>query len=105
MDSKLSSDLIKIPPGPERNKHYKYPYTGPYSGELTVYEINHLAEFRRIWGADSLAISHECPSCDSIETEWIRHEWNICFNCQIPFTLTEALDYQYFLDERNQSDE
>ena len=94
-----AKDLIKIPPGPERDKLYDYPWTGPYTGEPSSYETQYLSEHRRIWGKNSLATSPECYKCGSKDTEWLRQEWNICFNCLTVFTSDEALDYQCFLQE------
>lgn len=47
----------------------------------------------------SLAIRHECPICGSRNTRWVRQEWNLCFNCRIPFTLDQAMDYKQFIEE------
>ena len=92
-------DLIAIPPGPERDKHYIYPWTGPYEGEPTLYEMQHLKEYQSIWGKDSLAIRPECYRCGSKNTIWLRQEWCVCLNCIAIFTIDEAEDYQCFLEE------
>ncbi len=47
-----------------------------------------------------LAIRHECPRCGSRRTAWAEHEWCVCYNCLIPFTVEEALDYKEFIEER-----
>jgi len=101
----IASELAKIPPGPERDKYYDYPYAGPYNGEPTQYEILHEKEFRELWGKDSLAISHECPHCSSKDTEWFRQAWCVCFDCIATFTLQDAIDFQIFLDEEYEKEE
>ncbi len=79
-----AKDLIKLP-FEERDKIYRYPYTGPYSGEPELYEILFLKEYRDIWGHDSLATYHPCPACNSRKAEWVRQEWCICYDCLIAF--------------------
>ena len=104
--SKLSAaELVLIPPGPERDKHYSYPYTGPYHDEPSQYEILHLKECRDIWGKNSLAISSECFLCSSTDTEWIRQDWCLCFKCLTTFTVQDAIDFQTFLDEEDEKEE
>lgn len=49
--------------------------------------------------SDRLAIRHECPHCGSKRTRWVRNQWHICFDCDIPFTTSQAIDYKYFLTE------
>ena len=100
-----AAELILISPGPERDKYYDYPYTGPYEGEISQYELLHAKEFRDIWGKNKLAISHQCPLCSSKDTEWIRQDWCICFGCTSTFTVQDALDFQIFLDEEDEKEE
>lgn len=49
--------------------------------------------------SDQLAIRHECPYCGSHKTQWMRNEWHMCFNCLIPFTTAQAMDYLKFITE------
>ena len=93
--------LISIPPA-ERDRYYSYPYTGPYDGEPELYEIMHLLEYREIWGVNHLAISPHCPNCEGTNTEWLRKEWSICYDCLIAFDASDKVyDTQsYNKDER-----
>ncbi len=99
-----ATNLIKIPPL-ERNNYYRYPDTGPYSGEPELYEILHRQEFLEIWGPDHLATYHTCPACGG-RAEWIRSEWAICYPCLLAFDaferyidLTEEEDMEHMEDE------
>jgi len=68
-----------------------------YTGEPTEQEIQQRLEFWNSWSPNSykdnhLRIHHPCPCCGSDEdTEWVRQEWNICYNCLIAFTLDDLI--------------
>jgi len=42
---------------------------------------------------DHLAIRHQCPCCGGRRTRWVRHEWNICYDCEIAFTFDDLEEY------------
>lgn len=81
-----------------------------YSGEPTAEEIAQRLEFWKRWspGAykdDHLRIHPKCPNCNSNkDTEWVRNEWSICYNCLIAFTFEDTIPYyiiqDYEQDER-----
>jgi len=83
-----SNNLIKIPPD-ERDKYYRFPYTGPYEGEPDTYEVMYRNEHREIWGKNRLAIHKTCPACGSDSVEWIRNQWAICYPCLLVFDCYE----------------
>ena len=88
-----AAELILIPPSDERDKYYDYPWhQGLYDDEISDYEINHRKEERELWGKDHLAIRRRCPYCGGRNTEWIRHQFSICFDCDVSFTATESSD-------------
>ena len=66
-----------------------------YSGEITDEEIQHRLDEWYKWDergykANHLRIQHTCPCCGSDDdTEWVRQEYNICYNCMIGFTLRD----------------
>ena len=62
---------------------------GLYEGEPEIVEILQRKYYHTINGANSLAIYHTCPVCDSNKAEWIRQEWAICFQCEIAFDAWE----------------
>ena len=82
-----AKNLIKLSPE-ERDKHYHYPYTGPYLGEPQLYEILHRKEYLEIWGPNHLTIHHPCPACGQ-QGDYVRNEWAICYNCLIAFDICE----------------
>jgi len=86
-----AAELILIPPGEERDKYYDYPYyAGLFDGEVSDYEIRHRKEDRELWGEDHLAVHRRCPYCGGRNTEWVRHQFSICFNCDVSFTAEES---------------
>ena len=66
-----------------------------YTGEPTQQEMEQRLAFWKSWSPNSykdnhLRIHHPCPCCNSDkDTEWVRQEWNICYDCLIAFTLTD----------------
>ncbi len=58
---------------------------GLYEGEPTNIEILQRKQYHTENGRNSLAISHRCPACGGKDTEWVRQEWAICFDCIISF--------------------
>lgn len=101
-----ASELIKIPPGPERDKHYDYPYTGPYCGEPQLDEMLYQMEREEVWDKSSLGISRSCPNCSGKHTHNTTRGWIICFSCLIAFTLEDSQGYYdvagYEMDEREE---
>ena len=83
-----STNLINVPPL-ERDNIYRYPYTGPYTGEPELYEILHRKESLDIWGPDHLTTHLTCPACGSATAEWIRERWAICYPCLLAFDAFE----------------
>ena len=84
----IASELIKIRPF-ERDKYFNYPYTGPYTGKPTLYEIQHLKEQLETWGVGRVGrdIHKVCPSCGSKKAEWLRNEWAVCYDCLLAFDI------------------
>jgi len=66
-----------------------------YTGEPTEEEIQQRLEFWQSWSPNGykdnhLRITKFCPMCESPnDTEWVRNEWYICYNCMIAFTLED----------------
>ena len=83
-----ATNLIKIPPD-ERDKYYRFPYTGPYEGEPDLYEIMFWQEHYTIWGLTTPVIHKTCPACGSPDAIWWRDEWAICFHCVLAFDAFE----------------
>ncbi len=84
-----ASDIIKLTID-ERDKLYRFPYTGPYpDGEPELYEIMERKEHNDIWGSSTLAIYKACPACNSPKAEWVRQEWAICYDCLLAFDAFE----------------
>jgi len=90
MDYPKASELLELRPGPDRDKVYRFPYTGPYEGEPQLYEILHLKEWDKVWGSSHLTIYKTCPACGSTKAEWIRLIWAICFDCELAFDAFEC---------------
>jgi len=65
-----------------------YPF-GLYEGEPGEIEILQRKEFRDKHGPNSLAIKHTCPVCGNHNTEWVRNQWSICYDCLITFDSSE----------------
>ena len=68
-------------------------------GEPDAEEIRDRVEWRTKHGADSLAICHVCPCCGRRNTEWIRNQWSICYDCEIAFNglerfLDTSIEYE-----------
>lgn len=79
---------------------------GLYEGEPTGVEILQRKAFRDMHGPNHLAISHKCPACGRSNTEWVRNEWSICYDCELAFEgleeyivpLPEWLEYEESLE-------
>ena len=102
MDTLTPLILLKLSPGTERDRLYRYPYTGPYEGEPDLYEILHRKEAIGIWGPDRLSLYCVCPACGSFKAELIRNEYAICYDCLLTFeryeryidlTIDEEMEY------------
>jgi len=70
-----------------------------HTGEPTEEEIQQRLEFWQSWSPNGykdnhLRITKACPMCESPDdTEWVRNEWYICYNCMIAFTLQDSIGY------------
>lgn len=65
-----------------------YPF-GIYTGEPTDTEILQRLAFHLMHGPNHLAIHHICPACNGKNTEWVRNQWAICYDCEIAFDAFE----------------
>jgi len=68
-----------------------------YTGEPTQQEMEQRLAFWKSWSPNGYKDNHLrihpfCPCCGSDEdTEWVRQEWNICYDCFIAFTLADLI--------------
>lgn len=76
-----------------------------YTGEPTIEEILHRKADRERCGLDHLAIHGRCPACGKMNTEWIRNQWHICFDCEMVFTTTESNEKFFDLTEDEEMEE
>lgn len=60
---------------------------GLRDGEPQPDEIQYWAEWDNM--KDNLATRHQCPCCGGGHTRWVRQEWNICYDCEIAFTMED----------------
>ena len=68
-----------------------------YEGEPTEEEIKQRLEFWKHWSPNGYKDNHlrihlTCPCCESNEdTDWVRDEYHVCYNCLISFTLEDSV--------------
>ena len=70
----------------------EYPYEHPFvlgvTDVPTLAELLHWKEFDEVWGANALAIYHQCPRCLR-PAVWHRHHYCLCYHCEYIFDWLE----------------
>lgn len=74
-----------------------------YSGEPQLEEILHRKSEPP--QSDHLGTHLRCPACNGLNTEWVRNEWHICFNCEMAFTTGEATERYIDLSDEPEEEE
>ena len=58
-----------------------------YEGEPTIEEIEYRYSLHH---KDRLIISRQCPACAGNNTEWVRNQYHICYDCRMAFTHSDV---------------